>query len=69
MLAFIRTTLSYSGLVDHDKKGHVLTEQGEKYLAKPENSTLRNSREHVLIFRQTLEIVSEKELDMKPLGK
>lgn len=67
---FIRTTLWHSGLVDHDKKGHFLTEQGEKYLAKPENSTLFVILdEHVRGFRETLDIIFEKELDMEGLGR
>jgi predicted RNA-binding protein len=67
---YIRNTLWHSGLVYHDKRRHFLTESGEKYLAKPDSSLLfRILDEHVIGFRETLDIISQTELDMEELGK
>ncbi len=67
---FIRTTLWHSGLVDRDKKGHFLTQAGEEYLENPDNTLLFNILdEHVLGFKETLEIISELEPNIEELGK
>jgi len=67
---YIRNTLWHSGLVYHDKRHHFLTDAGEKYLAQPDNSLLfRILDEHVVGFRETLEIISQREPDIDELGK
>jgi hypothetical protein len=67
---YIRVTLRHSGLVDHDKKSHFLTKAGEEYLAKPDNIQLfKILDENVLGFRDTLEIIADREPEMRQLAE
>jgi len=67
---YIRNTLWHSGLVGRDEKRHFLTEAGVDYLTKRDNSLLfRTLDAHVLGFRETLDIISQRELGIEELGK
>lgn len=67
---YIRIALRQSGLVDYEKKKHFLSKVGEDYLAKPDNFLLfKILDDNVLGFRETLEIISEREPDIRQLGE
>ena len=56
--------------MEHDKTGHYLTEAGERYLASPNNVLLFEIfDEHVVGFRETLEIISQREMDIEGLWR
>jgi hypothetical protein len=67
---YIRNTLFHTGLVNHDKKAIFLSDTGEKYLASPDNVLLfRILDENIVGFRETLESISQKEMEMDELAK